>query len=55
MLVLGWPSNFLLYALMLSLVIVNIGWSLFNLLPIWPLDGGHVVRDQSRGVYGYAR
>ena len=24
---------------------VNIGWSLINLLPIMPLDGGHVVRE----------
>lgn len=25
--------------------LVNIGWSLVNLLPIMPLDGGHVVRE----------
>ena len=25
--------------------LVNIGWSLINLLPIMPLDGGHVVRE----------
>lgn len=25
--------------------LVNIGWSLINLLPIMPLDGGHVIRE----------
>jgi len=28
---------------LLNLAVVNIFWSLFNLLPMYPLDGGHVV------------
>ena len=27
-----------------DLLFLNIGWSLVNLLPIWPLDGGHLFR-----------
>jgi Zn-dependent protease len=27
------------------LLLVNIWWGLFNLLPIWPLDGGQLTRD----------
>ena len=27
-----------------DLLLLNIGWSLVNLLPIWPLDGGHLFR-----------
>lgn len=32
------------YAL-LFLFVMNLFWSLFNLLPIWPLDGGRVCRE----------
>lgn len=27
-----------------ALLYVNLGWSVFNLLPLWPLDGGHLFR-----------
>jgi len=43
----------LIYA---NLVWINLMWGLVNLLPIWPLDGGHVSEillswyDRSRGV-----
>src|SRR5262249_7617147 len=39
-----------------ALFIVNLGWGLLNLLPIWPLDGGQISRDfldwlmPSRGI-----
>lgn len=32
---------------------VNIGWGLFNLLPIQPLDGGHLLADLVRARGGY--
>lgn len=41
---LGLPNEFALRNLVLAILIINIGWSIFNLLPIWPLDGGHVLR-----------
>lgn len=31
--------------LLYDLVFINIVWSLFNLLPMLPLDGGHILRD----------
>ena len=31
-----------------DLVYINLIWSLFNLLPIFPLDGGHIVNDLLR-------
>ncbi len=34
--------NYILYT---DLLWVNFGWGIFNLLPIFPLDGGHVVRS----------
>ncbi|QEL13763.1 site-2 protease family protein [Limnoglobus roseus] len=27
------------------LFLINLIWSLFNLLPIWPLDGSHILRE----------
>ncbi|WP_253816705.1 M50 family metallopeptidase [Myxococcus xanthus] len=32
---------------------VNIGWGLFNLLPMQPLDGGHLLADLVRARSGY--
>ncbi len=32
-------------ALMAMLLSVNLYWPLFNLLPIWPLDGGQIARE----------
>jgi Zn-dependent protease len=37
----GTPARLLLYMLLW----INLYWPLFNLLPIWPLDGGKVTRD----------
>lgn len=44
----GWggrDSHFLLQAACLFLFWQNLGWSLFNLLPLWPLDGGRALRE----------
>src|SRR5262249_35535941 len=32
------------------LLFVNLFWALVNLLPIWPLDGGHIVRHVAEAV-----
>ena len=40
----GYPKETLSSAALWAAVWVNLIWSGFNLLPIWPLDGGHVVR-----------
>src|SRR5262249_7281511 len=31
--------------LLMELVYINIFWPIFNLLPVWPLDGGQVSRE----------
>lgn len=50
-------ANPLLVLALNSLFWINMVWGVVNLLPIWPLDGGHVARellvrflDPSRGV-----
>ncbi|MBN1944912.1 MAG: site-2 protease family protein [Bradymonadales bacterium] len=40
----GLPDEFLLRVLVVGLLWINLGWSLVNLLPVWPLDGGQVLR-----------
>jgi stage IV sporulation protein FB len=42
---LGSTSSGLAGALYFHLVGINVVWSLVNLLPIWPLDGGQVMRS----------
>jgi Zn-dependent protease len=34
-----------LQALLLALLVPNVGWALLNLLPIYPLDGGQIARE----------
>ena len=41
-----------LRALVWDLLWVNIGWGVLNLLPILPLDGGHVVQSLGRLIFG---
>lgn len=45
----GFPSEFLLSAIVQALLWINLGWSLINLLPIWPLDGGQILRTALTG------
>jgi Zn-dependent protease len=47
----GAPNELFSGAAVSALIYVNIVWSIFNLMPIWPLDGGHVVR----AALGYRR
>jgi len=30
---------------------MNLVWNVFNLLPIWPLDGGHISRELCSGLF----
>lgn len=52
-LVYGWwsPNTDLAQALFWYLIWVNIGWGIINLMPVPPLDGGHI----SLGVFGPTR
>jgi Zn-dependent protease len=43
-LITGPQNDFLLNSLLSAWIWVNLGWSFFNLMPIWPMDGGKVVR-----------
>ncbi len=46
------PSNLFLYALDVTMM-VNLFWTLINLLPVYPLDGGHLFRIVMEGVFGF--
>lgn len=53
----GVPQSRVAVALLNDLLLINIFWSVLNLAPIWPLDGGQVAREllvallhPSRGV-----
>ncbi|NCG20374.1 MAG: hypothetical protein GWP91_15300 [Rhodobacterales bacterium] len=41
-------DNYVLHTIIRHLVWVNVGWSLFNLLPMMPLDGGNALRSALR-------
>lgn len=43
-LITGLPDEFLARSAVQAWLFVNLGWAAFNLMPIWPLDGGHVTR-----------
>lgn len=46
------PSNLFLYALDVTML-VNLFWTLVNLLPVYPLDGGHLFRILMEGMFGF--
>jgi len=46
----NWPPYVLITLIMLYEI--NLIWPLFNLLPIFPLDGGQIAREVLVGVYG---
>lgn len=39
------PDSLLQLALVRYMFFINLIWGLVNLLPVWPLDGGHISRD----------
>lgn len=41
----GTPTNELIYAFVDYLLWINLAWGILNLMPIYPLDGGHVSRE----------
>ncbi len=46
------PNNQIIYILIIQILMVNLYWPLFNLLPIFPLDGGRVVRESAMALLG---
>jgi membrane-associated protease RseP (regulator of RpoE activity) len=42
LLVMGGPRSSVGHEIVQDLIQINLFWSLFNLLPIWPLDGGQI-------------
>jgi Zn-dependent protease len=44
------PASELLVRLLFMLWWINLFWPLFNLLPIWPLDGGMITREVCEGA-----
>ena len=38
-------DRYVMYSVIRNLVFINFTWTIFNLLPILPLDGGQVMRD----------
>jgi Zn-dependent protease len=48
----GWatPMPRKVMMMLVILMLINLEWPLFNLLPIWPLDGGMVTREVCVGV-----
>ncbi len=46
------PYSPLLKRLVFDLLAINFFWPLFNLLPVWPLDGGQISRELFEGAMG---
>jgi Zn-dependent protease len=52
----GWPETMPdVYQLVRSILFINLGLLLFNILPIYPLDGGQILRSLLWFVLGRAR
>jgi len=46
------PEGLVVRILIFQILMVNLYWPLFNLLPIFPLDGGRVVRESAVALFG---
>jgi Zn-dependent protease len=44
------PQGSAISLALLMLWVINLFWPLFNLLPIWPLDGGMIAREVCQGI-----
>jgi Zn-dependent protease len=52
----GWPDNAPdPYRFIVTLCYINLGLLLFNILPVYPLDGGQIFQSLLWFVFGYAR
>ena len=48
------PERFHVFYMALRITaLVNLFWSVFNLIPVLPLDGGHLMRIALEGAFGY--
>lgn len=47
-----WPEGWLGEVFYADLININIGWGILNLLPVIPLDGGHVVQSIEEWITG---
>jgi len=53
---LGWPAAMPdLYRLVRTVLIIDVGLLIFNILPVYPLDGGQILRSLLWFVFGRAR
>jgi Zn-dependent protease len=41
------------WAVVVMLLEINVFWSLLNLLPVWPLDGGRIAREVAEAALGH--
>jgi len=46
------PQNFIAYALSITMI-ANFFWTIVNLIPVYPLDGGHLMRILLEGAFGF--
>lgn len=45
-------SEYLIYGLTIA-IYINLFWTVVNLLPVLPLDGGHLMRIVMEGIFGF--
>lgn len=50
--VVHYPAQSLVMEALLATVYINVFWTLVNLIPVLPLDGGHLMRIVFEGIFG---
>ena len=48
-----WQAD--IFPFLTALTIINLALAIFNLVPIYPLDGGQIARDALKGIFGEQR